>query len=39
MISAAGLSALVVPALALATVTPIVLIYLVWRDVKEKSLW
>ncbi len=39
MISAAGLAALVWPALALTTVAPFVLIYLVWRDVKEKSLW
>ena len=39
MISAAGLAALVYPALALTCVTPFVLVYLVWRDVKEKSLW
>lgn len=39
MISAAGLEALVVPALVLTCVAPVVLIYLVWRDIQEKSLW
>ncbi len=39
MISAAGLEALVVPALVLTSVAPVVLIYLVWRDIQEKSLW
>lgn len=39
MISALGFAALVVPALALTCVAPIVLIYLVLRDMKENSLW
>ncbi len=39
MISALGLAAFVMPALALTCVAPIVLIYLVLRDVKENSLW
>ncbi len=39
MISVEGLEALVVPALVLTCVAPVVLIYLVWRDVKEKTLW
>jgi|GEM_PF-1401030 len=39
MISATGLAALVLPALVLTVAAPFVLIYLVWRDVKEKSLW
>lgn len=39
MISAWGLEALVVPALALTCVAPVVLIYLVWRDVRENKLW
>lgn len=39
MITALGLAALVIPALLLTCVAPAVLIYLVVRDVKEKSLW
>lgn len=39
MISSLGLAALVYPALALTCVAPFVLIYFVWRDAKEKSLW
>jgi hypothetical protein len=39
MISAFGLAALVIPALALTCTAPVALMYLVWRDIKEKSLW
>lgn len=39
MITALGLEVLVLPALALSAVAPVVLIYLVIRDIKEKSLW
>ena len=39
MISVIGLEALVLPALALTCVAPVVLIYLVLRDIREKSLW
>lgn len=39
MISAFGLSVLVVPALALSAVAPIILIYLTMKDVREKKLW
>ncbi len=39
MISVLGLEALVVPALALTCVAPVVLVYLVLRDIREKSLW
>ena len=39
MISVIGLEALVLPALALTCVAPVVLVYLVLRDIREKSLW
>ncbi len=39
MISVLGLEAMVLPALALTCVAPVVLIYLVLRDIKENSLW
>ncbi len=39
MVSALGLEALVLPALVLTGVAPFALIYLVMRDVKDKTLW
>jgi hypothetical protein len=39
MISALGLELLVIPALALVSLAPIVLIALVIRDIKGKKLW
>lgn len=39
MITAYGLSLFVLPALALSAVTPIILIYLMLKDLKEKKLW
>lgn len=39
MITSTGLSLLVYPALLLAAITPVVLIYLVWQDVRENKLW
>ncbi len=39
MISATGLALFVVPALGLTCLAPVVLVYFVLRDVKEKTLW
>lgn len=39
MMTAAALKALIYPALALTSVTPVVLIYLVIKDVRSGKLW
>ena len=39
MISALGLELIVIPALALVSLSPIVLIVLVIRDIKGRKLW
>lgn len=39
MITAFGLSSLVIPALLLTSIAPVILIYLVIKDFKEHKLW
>jgi len=39
MITAESLAAIVWPAIALSAGAPFLLIWLVWRDLRRKSLW